>query len=87
MPEVKAFIYDDIPIHNVEFKSIPGADPVIKLLDAEKNVLKEVQISDMSREKINALMQNFGFFKKSQPGEPVPSEKISGPYHVFSDDL
>uniref|UniRef100_W5MPV3 Selenoprotein M n=1 Tax=Lepisosteus oculatus TaxID=7918 RepID=W5MPV3_LEPOC len=73
--EVKAFVTQDIPLyHNLVMKHIPGADPELVLLNHYYEELDRIPLTDMSRAEINALLGSLGFYKKSQPEEPVPEE-------------
>jgi hypothetical protein len=70
----------------VDFKSIPGANPEIILLGQDGSELRRIDISGKTRKEINDFLTTIGFFKKSAPGEAVPPEKISGPYHSLNYD-
>lgn len=48
-----------------------GADPVPPL--------QRIPLSDMTREEINALVQELGFYRKASPDEPVPAEHLQAP--------
>ncbi|PKU38481.1 selenoprotein m [Limosa lapponica baueri] len=72
---VKAFITQDIPLyHNLEMKHLPGADPELVLLSHRYEELERIPLSDMTREEINQLVQELGFYRKETPDAPVPEE-------------
>ncbi|NXT18921.1 SELM protein, partial [Syrrhaptes paradoxus] len=74
-PQVKAFVTQDIPLyHNLEMKHLPGADPELVLLSHRYEELERIPLSDMTREEINRLVQELGFYRKEMPDAPVPEE-------------
>uniref|UniRef100_A0A8C0UVY9 Selenoprotein M n=1 Tax=Cyanistes caeruleus TaxID=156563 RepID=A0A8C0UVY9_CYACU len=74
-PQVKAFVTQDIPLyHNLEMKHLPGADPELVLLSLQYEELERIPLSDMTREEINQLIQDLGFYRKETPDAPVPEE-------------
>ncbi|NXD29966.1 SELM protein, partial [Spelaeornis formosus] len=74
-PQVKAFVTQDIPLyHNLEMKHLPGADPELVLLSFRYEELQRIPLSDMTREEINQLVQELGFYRKETPDDPVPEE-------------
>ncbi|NWI00828.1 SELM protein, partial [Tichodroma muraria] len=74
-PQVKAFVTQDIPLyHNLEMKHLPGADPELVLLSLWYEELERIPLSDMTREEINQLVQELGFYRKETPDAPVPEE-------------
>nr|XP_058896167.1 selenoprotein M isoform X2 [Kogia breviceps] len=78
--EVKAFVTQDIPLyHNLVMKHLPGADPELVLLGQRFEELERIPLSDMTREEINALVQELGFYRKASPDEPVPPEYLRAP--------
>ncbi|CAM9698631.1 unnamed protein product [Rangifer tarandus platyrhynchus] len=78
--EVKAFVTQDIPLyHNLVMKHLPGADPELVLLGHRFEELERIPLSDMTREEINALVQELGFYRKASPDEPVPPEYLRAP--------
>ncbi|CAM4563009.1 unnamed protein product [Lepidochelys kempii] len=75
LPQVKAFVTEDIPLyHNLVMKHLPGADPELVLLSFRYEELERIPLSDMSREEINQLVQELGFYRKEAPDAPVPEE-------------
>lgn len=72
---MKAFVTQDIPLyHNLEMKHLPGADPELVLLGHRYEELERIPLSDMTREEINQLVQELGFYRKETPDAPVPEE-------------
>ncbi|NXX86668.1 SELM protein, partial [Urocolius indicus] len=79
-PQVKAFVTQDIPLyHNLEMKHLPGADPELVLLSHRYEELERIPLSDMTREEINQLVQELGFYRKETPDAPVPEQFRSAP--------
>ncbi|XP_025898688.1 selenoprotein M [Nothoprocta perdicaria] len=73
--QVKAFVTQDIPLyHNLEMKHLPGAEPELVLLSDRYQELQRIPLSDMTREDINRLLQELGFYRKETPEAPVPEE-------------
>ncbi|CAM4671101.1 unnamed protein product [Caretta caretta] len=60
--------------HNLVMKHLPGADPELVLLSFRYEELERIPLSDMSREEINQLVQELGFYRKEAPDAPVPEE-------------
>ncbi|NXU52044.1 SELM protein, partial [Turnix velox] len=60
--------------HNLEMKHLPGADPELVLLSHQYKELERIPLSDMTREEINQLVQELGFYRKETPDSPVPEE-------------
>nr|XP_013054412.1 selenoprotein M [Anser cygnoides]XP_013054413.1 selenoprotein M [Anser cygnoides] len=60
--------------HNLEMKHLPGADPELVLLSYRYEELERIPLSDMTREEINQLVQELGFYRKETPDAPVPEE-------------
>ncbi|NXG44019.1 SELM protein, partial [Psilopogon haemacephalus] len=58
--------------HNLEMKHLPGADPELVLLSHRYEELERIPLSDMTREEINQLVQELGFYRKEAPDAPVP---------------
>lgn len=72
---MKAFVTEDIPLyHNLVMKHLPGADPELVLLSFRYEELERIPLSDMSREEINQLVQELGFYRKEAPDALVPEE-------------
>uniref|UniRef100_A0A286XQL4 Selenoprotein M n=1 Tax=Cavia porcellus TaxID=10141 RepID=A0A286XQL4_CAVPO len=80
LKEVKAFVTEDIPLyHNLVMKHLPGADPELVLLDHRYQELERVPLSPMTREEINALVQELGFYRKKSRDAQVPHEYLWAP--------
>ncbi|NXP51791.1 SELM protein, partial [Heliornis fulica] len=62
------------PSHNLEMKHLPGTDPELVLLSHRYEELERIPLSDMTREEINQLVQELGFYRKETPDAPVPEE-------------
>ncbi|NXG35714.1 SELM protein, partial [Dromaius novaehollandiae] len=62
------------PSHNLEMKHLPGADPELVLLSYRYAELERIPLSDMTREEINRLVQELGFYRKEAPDAPVPEQ-------------
>jgi len=81
LPEVKKFIYEDVPLfHNVEYVKKGGAPPVLMLKNAAGITVETIKLDDMSRDQCNELLLKRGFYKKSSKDEEVPEEFQNGPY-------
>lgn len=77
---MKAFVTQDIPYyHNLVMKHLPGADPELVLLDHRYKELERIPLSEMTREEINALMQELGFYRKTAPDAQVPAQYLWAP--------
>uniref|UniRef100_A0A3P9L4Y5 Selenoprotein M n=1 Tax=Oryzias latipes TaxID=8090 RepID=A0A3P9L4Y5_ORYLA len=72
--EVKAFVTQDIPLHNLVMKHIPGADPELVLLSHYYDELDRIALSHMTRTEINELLVKLGFYKKEKQEDEVPEE-------------
>uniref|UniRef100_A0A7N5JH37 Selenoprotein M n=1 Tax=Ailuropoda melanoleuca TaxID=9646 RepID=A0A7N5JH37_AILME len=78
--KVKAFITEDLPLyHNLDMKHLPGSDPELILLNHKYEELQRIPLSEMSREEINRLVQELGFYRKEKPDSPVPDEFLLAP--------
>jgi len=81
MPQVKRFIYDDLPLfHNCQLKTVGGAKPELFLLNKEDEVVEKISLSDLSREECNDIVISKGFYKKADVNDAVPVEYANGPY-------
>ncbi|KAG8146114.1 hypothetical protein E2320_012507 [Naja naja] len=86
--EVKAFINEDLPLyHNMDLKYLAGADPELILLNIQFEELQRIPLSDMSREEINQLMQELGFYRKETPDSPVPDAFQMAPANSLPPDV
>lgn len=41
--------------------------------------IQRIPLSEMTREEINALVQELGFYRKAAPDDPVPLEYLRAP--------
>ncbi|MGH0143896.1 UNVERIFIED_CONTAM: hypothetical protein FKN15_001166, partial [Acipenser sinensis] len=60
--------------HNLVMKHLPGADPELVLLNHYYEELDRILLNDMTRKEINELLVSLGFYKKTDPDDPVPYE-------------
>lgn len=82
LPEVKRFIYDDIPLfHNVDFVKKPGAPPELCFKNIAGKDVERINLEDYNREECNELLKKWNFYKKSSKDEEVP-EEANGPYEL-----
>lgn len=76
LPEVKKFIYEDVPLfHDVMFKPKGGAPPVLQLMNKDNEILEEIPLEKFSRQECNDLLVKLGFYKKSSNEEVVTDEQ------------
>lgn len=62
LPEVKKFIYEDIPKYeNVDFKRIPGASPELVLTGDNDEELERISLAPFNREECNNILKEKGF--------------------------
>ncbi|NXF37990.1 SELM protein, partial [Nyctibius bracteatus] len=73
-PARYCLLLDTPPSHNLEMKHLAGADPELVLLSHRYEELERIPLSDMTREEINHLVQDLGFYRKKTPDAPVPEE-------------
>ncbi|VEN60100.1 unnamed protein product [Callosobruchus maculatus] len=70
LPEVRAFVYDDIPKYeNVEWKKISGAPPELIFLNEADEELERYFLSKLNRDECNQLLQSKGFKLKENAKE------------------
>nr|CAI5819331.1 unnamed protein product [Callosobruchus analis] len=70
LPEVKAFVYDDIPKYeNVEWKKISGAPPELIFLNEADEEVERYFLSTLNRVECNKLLQSKGFKLKENSKE------------------
>lgn len=76
-PEVKRFVYDDIPkFENTEFKVIAGAVPEILFLNAKGEEVERHSLEKRSREECNQLLRERGFRMKAEEEEEEEEEQL-----------
>lgn len=62
LPEVKSFIYDDLPEYTgVVFHPIPGAPPQLVLFNDAQEEIKRIDLAPLSRNDCKALLKDWGF--------------------------
>lgn len=70
LPEVKQFIYEDVPHYdNVEFKKIHGAIPELLFLNSADEEVDRIKLSSLNRNECNELLKEKGFVKKNDKHE------------------
>ncbi|KAK2094698.1 hypothetical protein P7K49_028436 [Saguinus oedipus] len=80
LKEVKAFISQDIQFYyNLVMKHLPGADLELVRLGRRYEELERIPLSEMTREEINALVQELRFYRKAAPDAQVPPEYVWAP--------
>ncbi|XP_029080376.1 selenoprotein M isoform X2 [Monodon monoceros] len=79
LPPPTTTYLNSISSHNLVMKHLPGADPELVLLGQRFEELERIPLSDMTREEINALVQELGFYRKASPDEAVPPEYLRAP--------
>ncbi|KAF7239814.1 Selenoprotein M [Varanus komodoensis] len=55
-------------------KHLAGADPELVLLNFKYDELERIPLTEMTREDINKLVRELGFYRKEAPDSPVPKE-------------
>lgn len=76
---------EDLPLyHNLVMKHIPGADPELVLLSFKYEELERIPLSSMTRQEINTLVQELGFYKKESGDAEVPEEFKMAPAKILS---
>jgi len=79
LPQVKKFVNMDVPFYvDVTFKSIPGRNPDLQLLNEAGDVVQLVDLTKFDRDGANTLMTELGFYKKQSSKEETPENL--GPY-------
>jgi hypothetical protein len=80
LPEVKAFIREDIPKYeNVEFEQIAHHNPDLFLLNEAGQVVERIDLAEFSREKCNELLVEKGFSLKPEDvkaSDEVPKSEL-----------
>ncbi|KFO23657.1 Selenoprotein M [Fukomys damarensis] len=69
----------EIDYHNLVMKHLPGADPELVLLNNRYEELERIPLSPMTREEINALVRELGFYRKAAREAQVPAEYLWAP--------
>lgn len=88
LPEVKTFIFQDVPLfHDVLFKPLGGAPPVLQFLNQAGDIVEKVDLSEMNREQCNEELKKRGFYKKSSHDEEISSEILSNLKYGLKEEL
>ncbi|XP_073434137.1 selenoprotein M-like isoform X1 [Dendrobates tinctorius] len=73
--------------HNLVYDSNDDIEPQIIFYNYKNEVLKITKIKQKSAEEISAILDEAGFYKKSQKGEEVPKEFQHYPLKAPRDEL
>ncbi|XP_075049035.1 selenoprotein M-like [Mixophyes fleayi] len=73
--------------HNLEYDSRDDVEPQIIFYNYKKEILKVVKIRSKTADEISAILDEAGFYKKSQKGEEVPKEFQHLPLKAPRDEL
>lgn len=73
LPEVKQFITDIVPLYpSLTLEDIPGAEPVIRYLDAHGDVVRSVLIATLSSDEIVENLAEHGLFSWTPMRRYIP---------------
>ncbi|XP_053313566.1 selenoprotein M-like [Spea bombifrons] len=88
MPELYHFMMNIWALyHNLEYDSRDDKEPQIIFYNYKNEVLKVVKIKDKTSDEISAILNEAGFYRKSQKGEEVPKEFQHFPLKTPRDEL
>ncbi|XP_069820044.1 selenoprotein M-like [Dendropsophus ebraccatus] len=73
--------------HNLEYDSNDDIEPQVIFYNYKNEVLKVTKIKDKTADEISAILDEAGFYKKSQKGEEVPKEFRHYPLKAPRDEL
>ncbi|XP_053556464.1 selenoprotein M [Bombina bombina] len=73
--------------HNLKYDSREDKEPQIIFYNYNNEVLKTIPIQDKKASEISAILDEAGFYKKSQKGEEVPKEFQHLPLKAPRDEL
>ncbi|XP_075710905.1 selenoprotein M-like [Rhinoderma darwinii] len=73
--------------HNLEYDSNDDIEPQIIFYNYKNEVLKVTKIRNKTADEISAILDEAGFYKKSQKGEEVPKEFQHYPLKAPRDEL
>ncbi|KAI1287974.1 Selenoprotein M [Halotydeus destructor] len=78
LPGAKDFVYKDLPYYNdADFDEVNGEAPVMLFLNQLDQVVKEVPIRKMSRDKCNKMMTDHGFkMREKKRKQAVEEEEV-----------
>ncbi|KAM4808196.1 selenoprotein M-like [Rhinophrynus dorsalis] len=87
-PELYKFMMEIWALyHNLEYDSTEDKEPQIIFYNFKNEVLKVVEIKDMTSDEISAILDEAGFYRKSKKGEEVPKEYQHFPLKSPRDEL
>ncbi|XP_077318249.1 selenoprotein M-like [Lithobates pipiens] len=73
--------------HNLEYDPNDDIEPQIIFYNYKNEVLKVTKIKNKTSDEISAILDEVGFYKKSQKGEEVPKEFQHYPLKAPRDEL
>ncbi|XP_066459266.1 selenoprotein M-like [Eleutherodactylus coqui] len=73
--------------HNLEYDSNDDIEPQIIFYNYKNEVLKVTKIKNKTADEISAILDEAGFYKRSQKGEEVPKEFQHYPLKAPRDEL
>jgi len=75
MPEVKAFIYQDVPEYeNVKFTHVGGKKPDISFYDENDEKIETIELQKKTREECNNILAEYGFERKTEEEEETTAQ-------------
>ncbi|XP_063313028.1 selenoprotein M-like [Pelobates fuscus] len=88
MPELYDFMMNTWALyHNLEYDSREDKEPQVIFYNYKNEELKSVKIKNLKADEISALLDEAGFYRKSQKGEEVPKEFQHYPLKAPRDEL
>ncbi|KAM3940543.1 selenoprotein M-like [Leptodactylus fuscus] len=73
--------------HNIEYESNDDIEPQIIFYNYKNEVLKVTKIKNKTADEISAILDEAGFYKRSEKGEEVPKEFQHFPLKAPRDEL
>ncbi|XP_071976744.1 selenoprotein M-like [Engystomops pustulosus] len=87
-PELYKFMLDIWGLyHNLEYESDDNTEPQIIFYNYKNEVLKVTKIRNKTVDQISAILDEAGFYKRSEKGEEVPKEFQHFPLKAPRDEL
>ncbi|OCU02168.1 selenoprotein M [Xenopus laevis] len=87
-PELYKFMMEIWALyHNLKYESTEEKEPQIIFYNFKNEVLKVIKIGGRTADEISAILDEAGFYKKSQKGEEVPKEFQHLPLQAPRDEL
>ncbi|KAM4050627.1 selenoprotein M-like [Anomaloglossus baeobatrachus] len=87
-PELYKFMLDVFGLyHNLKYDSNDEIEPQIIFYNYKNEVLKVTKIKQKTAAELSAILDEAGFYKKSQKGEEVPKEFQHYPLKAPRDEL